>query len=112
MYYQKRANKFGAKKTVWNGIQYDSKLEAGYAHDLDLLKKAGQVKDIQRQVRFSLDVNKIHIANYIADFVVTLPNGQKQVHETKGFSTDVFRMKWKLMEALYGDEYDLLLIKQ
>lgn len=114
MWYQKRGNKFGNKKTTFQGLTYDSGKEAQYAQTLELLKRAKQIKDYQRQIKFSLDwggEKRKHICNYIADFVVTLPNGNKEIHEVKGFATEIFRLKWKMVEAQYGDEYDLILIR-
>ena len=35
-----RANKYGAKKTEYNGRKYDSKFEASVAADLDIRLKA------------------------------------------------------------------------
>lgn len=114
MWQQRRGNKFGAKKRVFNGLIYDSGKEAQYAQELELLKKAGEIKGYTRQVRFSLDWGgdkRKHICNYIADFVVEKPNGTREIREVKGFATEVFRLKWKMVEAQYGDEYDLILIK-
>ena len=95
----------------YSGILYHSKREADYAHQLDLEKCGKLIKDWERQVRFSLDVNGIHICNVIVDFVITYRDGRKEIREVKGFATDVWRMKWKLLEALYGDEYEMKVIK-
>ena len=111
MWTQKRGSKYGNKTKVYNGLQYDSKAEARYAQELQLRQKAGEIKEITPQFRLSLDVNGFHICNYIADFMVVLRDGSMEIHEVKGFYTDIFRMKWKLTEALYGDKYKLILIK-
>lgn len=83
------------------GHQHDSRLEAGYCTQLHLLKANGYIKDIKIQHQFSFDVNGVHIANYYADFLVTNNDGNTEVHETKGFKTDVYTMKKKLFKALY-----------
>jgi hypothetical protein len=111
MVWYKKYSKFNNKKTVFNGLVYDSKFEAGYAGELALRLKVKEIKKIERQVRIPLDVNGFHICSYIADFVVTNKDGSKEIHETKGFATEVFRLKWKLLEALYP-EYTLVLIQQ
>ncbi len=95
-------NKYGAKTSVHNGISYHSKKEAGYAAQLELRLRAGDIKEIKRQVSIPLDVNGRHICNYIIDFVVTLADGTLEYIEVKGFETDVWRIKWKLFEALFG----------
>lgn len=111
MFYQRPRNKYGAKKKEYNGRLYMSKGEAGYAQELELRKKAGEIKEIVPQFRISLDVNGYHICNYIVDFLVTLPDGTQELHEYKGFATDLWKFKWKLTEALYSDKYKLVLVK-
>lgn len=110
MWYQRRGNKYGAKKKVFNNEIYDSKKEAGYAQDLELLKKGKVIKDYERQVTFHININGYPICGYRADFVVYNIDGSKEIHEVKGFATEIFRIKWKLMEAIYGEEYKLVLI--
>lgn len=109
-WYQRRGNKYGAKKKEFNNEIYDSKKEAGYAQELELLRKGKAIKGYERQVNFRIAVNEHPICGYRADFVVEQMDGTKEIHEVKGFATEVFRLKWKLMEALYGKEYKLVLI--
>lgn len=111
MFYQRARNKYGNKKQDYNGRLYMSKGEAGYARELELRKKAGEITEIVPQFRLSLDVNGYHICNYIVDFKVTLKDGSEEIHEYKGFSTPLFLYKWKLTEALYGNKYKMVLIK-
>ena len=47
-------NKYKSKKTVVNGIVFDSRREARRFQELLLLEKAGAVQEIQRQVKFVL----------------------------------------------------------
>ena len=88
---------------------YHSKKEAGYAHQLEMRKASGDIKEVERQVKISLDVNGYHIANYYIDFVVTHNDGRREYIEVKGFETPEWRLKWKLFEALYGKEKDVIL---
>lgn len=104
---KKKGNKYGAKKTEYNGDIYDSKKEASYAYKLDILRKAkgndkgnDKVLDVERQVKFSIDVNDIHICNYILDFKVTYPD--RVVHyDVKGMLTPVYKLKKRLMKACH-----------
>ena len=111
MFYQRSRNKYGAKSKIYNGRSYMSKGEAGYAWELEQRRKNGEIEEIKPQFKLSLDVNGFHICNYYVDFLVILPDGSKELHEYKGFETDLWRLKWKLTEALYGEEYKLVLIK-
>lgn len=103
MFRQRYGSKYGAKKTDYNGIQYHSKKEAGYAAELDLRIKANDIKSWTRQECIRLDVNGFHICNYYIDFVVTHNDGSLEYVEVKGFETEVWRLKWKLFESLYSN---------
>lgn len=96
---QKRGSKFGAKKTVTGGRQYDSKKEAGYSQQLELLKKAKEVKEWKPQVTLQLFAYGRKIARYRTDFQVTKRDGTIEFHEVKGFRTTDFNLKWALLEA-------------
>lgn len=112
MWYQRRGNKYGAKKKDYNGRLYMSKGEAGYARELELRRRAGEILDITPQFRISLDVNGYHICNYIVDFRCVMADGSIELHEYKGFETDLWRMKWRLTEAIWGKKYKLVVIKR
>ena len=107
----KRGNKFNNVKQTYNGHNYDSKLEAEHAYNLDLLIDMGVVNTWNRQVKISLDLNGIHICNYFIDFEVFFNDGRKEYHEVKGAETDLWRFKWRFAKALYQD-YNFVLLKQ
>lgn len=103
-----------AKKQEYKGERYDSGFEARHAMDLDILLKAKKIKDWQRQVKIPLQVNGYHICNYYIDFVVQHLDGSTEYIECKGWASDLWKLKWKLFEALYSDKPDvkLTVIKQ
>lgn len=98
-----RRSKMGNVRQVYNGHPYQSKLEANYAAELDLRVRAGELKSWERQVRIELVVNGKKICDYTIDFIEHYPNGKKIYIETKGFETNVWRLKWKLFRALFPD---------
>lgn len=104
-YWQKKGSKYGAKKATYGESIYHSKKEAGYAQELDLRVKAKDIKSWERQVRIPLVVNGYKICDYTIDFVVTHNDKTKEYVEVKGFFTPEFRLKWKLFEALFSDEF-------
>lgn len=87
----------------------DSKFEAGLARDLELRKKAGDIKDFKEQVKIPLIVNGLIVCDYKIDFVIEHNDGTTEYLEAKGYSTDVWKLKWKLFEALYSDKPDVKL---
>lgn len=106
-----RNNKYGNRRAEYNGKFYHSKKEADYAAELDLRKKAGDILSWTPQHRLSLDINGHHICNYIIDFLVIDKTGEEQIHEIKGFATDLWKLKWALTEAIWGQKYKMVLIK-
>lgn len=109
-YYNFSKNKYNSKRTKYNDRYYDSALEAAYAEQLDWLIKAGEVKEWFPQFKLSLDINGVHIANYFMDFKVVYNDGRIEMHEVKGYETDLWRMKWRLAKAIFED-YNFVLIK-
>lgn len=98
-YFQKTYFK-SAKKQIYNGQMFDSKFEAQQAIELDLLKKAGEIIDWEAHKRLPLIVNGYVVCNYEIDFIV-YRDGETEYIETKGYATEVWKIKWKLFEALY-----------
>ena len=90
-------------RTDYNGMWFQSKLEANYAKQLDWRIKAGEVKEWKRQYKIDIKVNGVHICNYYIDFVVTLKDGSQQFIEVKGMEQEVWRLKWKLCMALKNE---------
>lgn len=77
---------------------------------LDDMKRNKEIKKWEPQFTLRLDVEGIHIANYIADFLVTTIHGAQEIHETKGYFTPIGKLKWKLAKVLYK-EYKFVLIR-
>jgi protein associated with RNAse G/E len=105
-----KKNKFNAKKTEYNGHLYDSKKEAGYAKKLDVMRRASgfdKVLDVERQVPFRCEVNGKLICTYKLDFKVTYEDRIEYIDVKgykKGSSYQIFRIKKKLVEALFNIE--------
>ncbi len=51
----KRSNKYSAKRTILNGIKFDSKREAKRWAELCLLERAGEISDLRQQVPLMLE---------------------------------------------------------
>lgn len=116
MNFYPKKNKYKAKSTNYNGYNYDSKKEAEYAMDLDWKIKAGLVDKFERQYKFDLKINEIHICNYFIDFKVYYKDGHIEYVEVKGFETDLWKLKWKITKAIFheltkDENSQLILIK-
>jgi hypothetical protein len=97
-----RRSKYSAQKTIRDGITFHSKREALRYQDLVLLQRSGEITGLELQVKFSLDVNGIHIANYFADFRYKDKKGKVITEDSKGMKTPVYQIKKKLMRAIHG----------
>jgi len=88
--------------TAVDGLEFQSKREANRYGELKLLLHAGEISDLERQVRFKIDVGGIHVCDYIADFVYGKAHGAVVVEDVKGMRTPIYRLKRKLMKAVHA----------
>lgn len=104
-------SKYNSKKTVVDGQKFDSKKEARRYQELLLLEKAGEIKNLSRQVKFVLipsqrDENGKVVereCSYKADFTYEEEGGIKTVVEdVKGYRTKEYIIKRKLMLYQFG----------
>lgn len=94
-------HKYGARRAEVDGIVFASRAEARRWQELCLLRTAGEIKDLQRQKRFPLVVDGEKIATYVCDFIYRDCDGNTIVEDCKGVKTPVYKLKKKLIHALY-----------
>ena len=83
---------------------FDSEKERQVYQMLELRQRCGEITELQRQVKYALVVNGIHICDYKADYVY-LKGAQRVVVDCKSVITrklPVYRLKFKLMQACHG----------
>lgn len=108
----RKPSKYRATPTVVDNIRFHSAKEARRYQELKLLEKAGEITHVILQPRYGLYVKPflradmdraelVKIGDYVADFQY-FERGEKVIEDTKGFRTDVYRLKKKFVEALYG----------
>lgn len=100
---KKKLTKYRNQWTEYNGVKYQSKREARHAAELDLLIKAGEVKKWVGQFPIDLIVEKKSIGTYAIDFKVWWTDGRITYDEVKGFETDVWKLKWKMVHEQHPD---------
>lgn len=110
MYSQRWGNKYGAKKTEFNGYKYDSKFEAGVAQELELRKKAKDIKDYEQQ--FMVEVwcyreNGLPAfkVKHKVDFRVHNNDGSYELLEAKGVETTDYKWRRKFLEHIWLPEH-------
>lgn len=108
-----KKNKYNNTKVEYKGIKFDSIKEMKHYQLLEYLQKIGEIKELKLQVPYEL-IPKYKISNktvrkttYIADFTyITTKDDKLHIVDTKGFKTDVYRLKKKLFEYKYGVEVE------
>lgn len=89
---------------------FPSEAEANRFATLKLHLKCGLISDLQLQPQYHVVLNGVKVTSYRADFKYT-KDGTTVVEDVKGseqYLTDVFKLKRKLVEAIYG--FRLLII--
>jgi hypothetical protein len=102
----RRYIKYGAKRTEYNGLVYSSKFEARVAQELDLRLAAGEFVRIEPQFRIPLYIylangTDVNLCAYVCDFRCERPDGSYHLVEAKGYKTDIYRIKRKLLELVW-----------
>ena len=107
-----------AKKSKYNNIRvqyndkwFDSKKEMRRYQQLELLQRAGKIKNLCCQVTYNLlPTTRIggqtqRKTTYIADFVYwDIEKDCEVIEDAKGMRTDVYKIKRKLMMVRHGIE--------
>lgn len=103
-----KRSKYGAKRTLIDGVLFDSKAEATYYTVLKMREKAGEVSAVELQRPFSLLGPKGElICTYKADFCFWDHKADRfRVVDVKGVETAVFKLKRKMMKILLGIEVE------
>lgn len=112
-FYEKRfsvpKSKYHANKVETVEGRFDSQKELMRWMQLKKLQAEGHISDLKRQVRYELipaqkvdgkTVEKKCV--YVADFVYKDPDGKTVVEDAKGYRTDTYIVKRKLMLYVHG----------
>lgn len=98
--YNRFQTKYRASPTEIDGVRFASKREARYYESLKLAKISGELTFFLRQTPFHLPGG----VKYVCDFVEFWKNGDVRFVDCKGFKTDMYKVKKKLVEATYPIE--------
>ena len=104
-------SKYNAKKCEYQGKVFASKKEMKRYVELLSQVDNGEISNLQTQVPYVIipkQVDKVakrvieRETKYVADFVYQDCNGETIVEDTKGFRTDTYTLKRKLMLYVHG----------
>lgn len=113
-------NKYGAKRTEFDGRKYDSKYEASVAQELSLRLKAGDILEVipQYQIEvpcYRIDGTVAFIVRHKVDFRIQLQDGSYELVEAKGVETDDYKWRRKFLEHIFlpsNPDYTYRVVKQ
>lgn len=104
--------KYGNKKTVIDGVSYDSLKEGNRYQELLIMERVGKIQELRRQTRYELQEGFVGISGkwvrpiyYIAD-ADYWENGQHVVEDTKSPPTRKIKsylLKKKMFQKKYPD---------
>lgn len=112
-YLPQQQRKYLNKKTIVDGISFDSKKEARRYQELKQLQQSGAITALrlqpvyELQPKFKCNGKTERAITYKADFEY-IEDGKTIVEDTKGMLTEVFKIKRKLFLCRYP-EYELRL---
>lgn len=100
-------NKYGAKRTTVGDATFDSGAEARRYTHLKIMEDRGLIRGLELQPTFPILVNGKKCGVYKSDFRYwpVGPGAQQVIEDVKGGKatrTAVYRLKKKLVEAIYG----------
>jgi len=102
-----KASKYHNRKTTYQGVRFDSQKEAKRYQELQWMQQAGLIQDLELQPRYDLIVNGHKLGFYRGDFRykdVATDSVILEDVKSPATGTAVYRLKKKLVKALYGVE--------
>jgi len=108
-----KQNKYKNKKVIYDGIKFDSNREMAYYIKLKMLEQKGIIKNLELQKSFELQPSfklngkTYQKITYKADFsYVSVQDNKTHIVDTKGFRTQVYKLKRKMFAYKYGIEIE------
>ncbi len=102
-----KPSKYRNKWTVVDGIKFQSQREAKRYSELKLMERMGGIFELVLQPRFPCIVKGAKVCTYVADFEYfafgpdRIAPTVRHIEDVKGVRTPIYKLKKKLVEALY-----------
>ena len=97
----------GVKGKHVDGKWFASTAEADRYEQLKIMQAAGQIEELECQVRYDVRISNVLICFYLADFRYKVVDDLGRcvsvvVEDVKGMITDIYKLKRKMVQAAYG----------
>jgi hypothetical protein len=115
MFYRTKGNKYNNRKTIIDGIKFDSQAEATYYIKLKNQRESGRIVGFECQPtiilqdKFKYQGQTIRAITYKPDFLVYHASGMIEYIDVKGKKTELFNVKWKMLQKKMKDEKHVIL---
>jgi hypothetical protein len=105
-----KPTKYHNRRVVIDGVWFDSQGEANYWFGtLKPMERAGEIFDLQRQVRIPLSVNGTAVCAMVVDYRWLDAGGAPHYADFKGApATADWKLKAKLFKAIIGSEIQIV----
>lgn len=107
-YYRGRDSKYNATPTrCRQGVMHHSGMESRRCDELHLMQDGKLIAELEAhpQPRLHLVVNDVHVCDYMPDFrYLDAETGEQVVEDVKGHATAEYKIKARLVRALFGVE--------
>lgn len=98
-----KPSKYRAQPVVIDGVRFASKAEGRRYEELKLLVSSGRIHSLELQPKYPIKIEDVKICSYVADFLYfDCAKNWWVTEDVKGVKTPVYRLKKKLVKALYG----------
>lgn len=110
----KRGHKYGARGVHTDDGYFPSQRELRRWEELKLLVKAGEISDLERQVRIDCEINGVMVARPVIDFSYTTASGRRVMEDVKGYInprdpvTRIWKLQHRLIRALHDIEVEIV----
>jgi hypothetical protein len=96
-------SKYRNVRTEVDGITFASRREANRYGELKLLERAREIQGLTLQPAYDLVIDGTKICRYVGDFRY-IERDHVIVEDSKGCKTREYKIKKKLMKAIFGIE--------
>ena len=110
--------KYGNRKTVVDGIKFDSKAEAGRYRQLKMMQDSGEITNLELQKRFVLTPSRKlsngkteRASHYVADFYYVTEDGEHITEDVKGSRKGAAYQMFALKRKLMLDKHDIEILE-
>lgn len=114
---RRKKTKYGNKKTIYDGITFDSIVEKDRYILLRKREKEGKIQGLKLQKRYLLQEafkyrgKAVRAIHYVADFYY-IEDEEEIVEDVKGVLTEVFKIKQKIFKYIYPDINFKVVVKE